>query len=305
MKKSLLLIALMLLVAVPAMAARVSAVPVTHGDPILVLQAYQGDSDGNNVSFKGYAGPGDEVIDAVPGVLSIVPGDNWANFVGAAQEVPAVPYTIKNVVLCKQTPPNIQCVEDAQGSPIFPAKLICQQGTLDIRLWWPLMYEAPGTVWTLTILYGTGGPYADGGVNPITGAPNPAGYVHTEVWQWKVDATLDSLEDLLQLFHELPFGLDEVPLISDEVLFPILDDKIDAIEEAVEGTEPDLVTAGLILGEFEMEVMDACIGSSPINPDPTGPGTGIANTLENPACCKLMVDAEYIGFELGVFVPKK
>ena len=136
MKKSLLLIALMLLVAVPAMAARVSSVPITH-DEALVYQAYPGNSEGTDLEFLGYLGTGEDVITAVPGVLSIVPGENWANFVGAAQETPAIAYTIKNVVLCKQTPSIIQCAD------VFPAKKICQQGTPNIRLWWPLMYEVP------------------------------------------------------------------------------------------------------------------------------------------------------------------
>ena len=289
MKKSLVLIALLLAVAVPAMAARVASVPITH-DISMVFQAYPGDSNGTNVEFLGYAGTGADVIAAVPGVLSIVPGENWANFVGASRD--QVPYTLKNVVLQKQTPSIIQCAD------VFPAKLISQQGTPNIRLWWPLMYEVPGTVWTLTILYGTSVPYDDDGAGP-----NPAGYVHTEVWKWQVDATLDSLNDLLVLFHELPFGLDEVPLISDEALFPVLVEKVAAVKAAYDAG--DYVNAGLILGEFEMEVMDACIAVSPMSPNPTGPGTGIANSFENPACCKLMADAEYIGFDLGILLPAK
>lgn len=289
MKKSLALLALLLLVAVPAMAARVATVPITH-EVDLVYQCYPGDSNENNVEFLGYLGTGADVITAVPGVLSIVPGENWENFVGAAQV--DVPYTIKNVVLCKQHPSIIQCAD------VFPADMICQQGTPNIRLWWPLMYEVPGTMWTLTILYGTSTPYDDDGPGP-----NPAGYVHTEVWQWQVDATLESLICLLELFHELPFGLDEVPLISDEELFPILIEKIEDIIAALE--EEDEVTAGLILGDFEMEVMDACIAVSPENPAPTGPGTGIANSEENPACCKLLADAEFIGFDLNILQPNK
>lgn len=290
MKKSLALIALLLLVAIPAMAARVASIPITH-EMEFVYQCYEGDSNETNLAFQGYEGTNGDVIEAVPGVLSIIPGENWENFVGAAQD--EFPYTIKNVVLQKQTPSIIQCAD------VFPANLIQQQGTPNIRLWWPLMYEVPGTMWTLTILYGTSAPYDDDG--PM--GPNPAGYVHTEVWQWQVDASLDSLECLLNLFHEVPFGLDEVPLISDEALFPILLEKIDAIETAYE--EPDYVTAGLILGDFEMEVMDACIPFSPMTPCPTGPGTGIANSEENPACCKLLADAEYIGFDLGILQPRK
>lgn len=263
--------------------------PITHPTQF-VFQAYEGDSDNQDLEFLGYNGTGEDVITAVPGVLSIVPGDNWENFVGADQD--GVAYTLKNVVLQKQTPTVIQCAD------VFPAFSISQQGTANIRTWWPVMYEAPGTTWTLTILYGTSKPYDDDGTGP-----NPAGYVHTEVWQWQVDATLESLSNLLDLFHELPFGLDEVPLISDEALFPVLQAKIDAIEAAI--ASYDNVTAGLILGDFEMEVMDACIATSPMTPAPTGPGTGIANSLENPACCKLMADAEYIGFDLGILIPSK
>jgi len=190
----------LVVLAVPAMAARLNVVPVTH-PPFQVYQAYPGDSNGTDLEFKGYAGLGGDVISSVPGVLSIIPGTNWANFVGAARD--KVAYTIKNVVLCKQTPEIVQCAD------VFPSKKVCQQGTPNIRLWWPLMYEVPSTTWTLTILYGTPVPYDDDGPGP-----NPAGYVHTEVWQWHVDSTLVSMKNLLELFHELPFGLDEVPLIS-------------------------------------------------------------------------------------------
>ena len=275
-----------LLISAPAMAARLTAVPVTHPE-IPVFQAYPGNSGGTNVAFLGYAGTGADVITSVPGILSIVPGENWRNFVGTT-----IPYTIKNVVLRKQTPPIIQCAD------VFPVKTISQQGTANIRLWWPLMYEVPSTTFTLTILYGTSVPFDDDGPGP-----NPPGYVHTEVWQWRVDATLESIKNVLELFHELPFGLDEVPLVSDEVLYPILQAKLDAVIAAL--AAGDTVTASLILGDFEMEVMDACIAVSPAFPNPTGPGTGIANSLENPACCKLLADVEYVGFKLGILQPGK
>lgn len=44
---------------------------------------------------------------------------------------------------------------------------------------------------------------------------------------------------------------------------------------------------------------------SPAFPNPTGPGTGIANTTENPACCKLLIDVEYILQTAGIGQPKK
>jgi hypothetical protein len=280
---------LALLVAAPAMAAKVTSVPITH-PPIEVFQAYPGNSTGIDLQSMGYAGFGPDAITSVPGVLWITPGTNWANFVGAAQA--QVPYTIKNVVLRKQTPQIVQCAD------VFPVKTVSQQGTPNIRLWWPLMYEVPCTTWTLTILYGTSAPFDDDGPGP-----NPPAYVHTEVWQWHVNATLGSLSKLVELFHELPFGRDEVPLISDEVLYPILQSKIAATASAL--AAGDTVTASLVLGDFEMEVMDACIGVSPAFPNPTGPGTGIAETAENPACCKILADVEYIGKTTGILQPAK
>jgi hypothetical protein len=302
--------------ATSAQAARVAVNPITHPN-MTVYQAYPGNSGGTNLSFRGYNGLGTDVIAAVPGVLSIESGGNWANYIGAAYagipyigDAPtaAQAYSIKNIVLRKTTPPYVQC------SDVFPVKNIPQQGSQNIRTWWPLMYEVPGTQWTLTILYGTKLPYDDDGAGG-----NPAGYVHTEVWTWTVDATLASLRDLLVLFHELPFGLDEVPLISDERLYwgyDVYDSygaKIDHIKGLLDLVDSaaaslaalDYVSAGLTLGDLELAVMDACIGASPAFPNPTGPGTGIANTSENPACCKILVDIEYIGKTTGVFQPNK
>ena len=127
--------------------------------------------------------------------------------------------------------------------------------------------------------------------------------MHTEVWQWHVDADLRSMSLLLELFHELPFGLDEVPLVSDEILYPILQFKLRLIAFFL--AAGDTANAGLLLGDFEMEVADACIAVSPLFPNPTGPGTGIAMTFENPACCKLLADAEYVGFKFGILLPGK
>ncbi len=268
--------------------ANAAVEPPPPPGPHALLQAYPGSSEGTNVHYMGHLGNSGDTISAVPGVLSIVPGDKWSNFVRAAQE--GIPYNLKNVTLCKQTPSIIQCAD------VFPAKTICQQGTSGIRRWWPLMYEVPGTTWTLTIQYGTNNQYDDDGAGP-----NPAGYYHSQTRQWYMDATLDSMKDLLALFHELPFGLDEVPLISDEVLYPVLLAKLGGIAEALDGPEPDLLSAAMLLGDFEMEVMDACISVSPARPRPTGPGTGIANSEENPACCKLLADIEYIGRTTGAF----
>lgn len=289
----LLVLALTLALALPTMAGRVQSSMITHIEQ--VYQACSATSD-DCVTFAGYEDPASDVISSAPGILSILPQDEgetpWANFIGAAQEPSPVPYTIKNVTFTKTCPEYVQC------NGIFPTGTITQQGTPNVRLWWPLMYEVPSCVFTLTILYGTPVLYDDD-----ADGPNPPAWVHVEQWQWHVDATLESLSLLLELFHELPFGLDEVPLISDEPLYYELQDKIaDAIEAFDAGNTAE---AASVLADFELEVMDACIDISPAFPNPTGPGTGIANTTENPACCKLLVDVEYILQTTGIGQPSK
>lgn len=241
-------------------------------------------------SYRGYLGIGVNLRAALPGILALVPGENWSNFVKAAQD--GVDYTLKNVTLTKVTPEIVQC------SDVFPAHTVVQQGTSAIRLWWPLMFEVPGTTWTLKILYGTGTLYDDDGDGP----DQPA-YVHEEEWSWTVEAEVNHLKDLIDLFHQLPFGKDEVPLISDEALYTSLQEILDEVQNAID--TGDNASAGELLYDFEMMVMDACIESSPLYPNPTGTGTGIANSEEYPACCKLLADAESIGNELGIFVQKK
>ncbi len=297
------------IVCLPAMAARIQVLPIVHeGTDFLVYQAYAGNSNGVDTNFLGYAGTERDVITAVPGVFSIVPGASWSNFVGAANAnslggIWQLGYTIKNVVLQKKTPTFVQCNE------VYAAKTITQQGTANIRTWWPLMYEAPGTVWTLTVLYGTPQLRVGPGVNDVVNYDddgsliNPGSPVHQETWKWSVDVTFDSLSNLLALFHQVPFGLDEVPLISNEALYVQLQGMVQQIS-ALLGAQ-DYAGASLLLGEFELEVQDAAISTSPFQPFPGGVYTGIAQTSENPAVCKLLIDVEFLAAKYGIFATKK
>jgi len=232
----------------------------------------------------GYLGFFGDTISSVPGVLQIIPGKDWCNYKQATQ-------------LCRESPPKnttLTKVFDGFGQcrDMFPPVRVTQQGTPNIRLWWPLMYEPPTTTWTLDLLYATLTPVQF----PGESAPS---YVHRDKWVWDMDASLESMKHLLELFHEVPFGLDEVPLISNEVLYPALQQRLDNIIAYV--AAGNTAAAGMALTDFEMEVSDACIAVSPSRPNPAGPGTGIANSFENPACCKLMVDAEYVGKKLKIW----
>ena len=288
--------------------------------PLLVRSACGGDSGDRILTDCGYLGRYGDVITAVPGVLCIDPGRDpitrnvdWRNLVYA--DYAGEPYVVKNVWLEKRVPPVFQCADR------FPARSLTQMGEDNVRLLWPLMYETAGTRFALTVHYGTARPFL---------APEEAipGYSHLDTWIWEVTTDLSTLAATVELFHELPFGRDQSPLISDEILYngipqepfldlngddiwddgePFLDVNLNGVWDAgrpglldllgaaeTARQSGDLVTARDLVIEFEMEVNDACISESPALPDPTGVGTGIAETDEHPACCKLLSDAEYI-----------
>lgn len=121
-------------------------------------------------------------------------------------------------------------------------------------------------------------------------------YLHTDVWEWTVDASIESLKDAIRTFHQLPRGLCKVSLISDQGLYRDLIFKLDEVA-ALAGTDP--VEAGNKLIEFEIMVGAACDSLCPSNASSSY--VGIINTLEYPVCCKLIADAEYIGNKLGIF----
>lgn len=250
--------------------------PITH-PPFELHQVYPITADFPPVRFVGFSGPQPATDSAIPGFFDIEPGIDWSNYVTAALE--GITYTIKNITLEKRTPQLTQCAS------MFPARVLAQSGTINIRLRWPLMYEPAGTVWTLTVTYGTSDSVYLPGEPPGT-----TSYVHQDVWYWTVVTSIDDMQRLLVLFRQVPFGTDEVPLISDEALYVALQAKLDSVEAAL--AIGDIAGAAAVMTDFELEVMDACITESPGEPNPTGPGTGIANSEENPACCKLLADAE-------------
>jgi len=282
-KKLLVLIAVVL-IAMPVMAGRIQVQNVIdHQPPADMFQAYAGDSNGTDLSFGGT--PAD-VIEAVPGVLKLVPGAKWTNFVTSG----GYAYGIKSVTLTKDHDCDfIQCTDFNSLKDVSQGTGTSDPESSNIRLWWPLMYEPPCTEWTLEIVWSLIG-------NTSTR--------NIETWHWKMDVTYSSLESLIKLFHELPWGTCEVPLISDEKLYQDLLDGLAAIktawpEPAGAGGDYDKALAALLA--FEDLIGDNCIFECPPSPAPTGDKNGITQTRENPVCCKLLVDAEYLGFKLGIF----
>lgn len=252
-----------------------------------LFQAYAITGGSANVVDGGYAGPSPSVSQAVPGVLSIDPGgEKWPNFVTAARV--GVDYYIKNVVLRKTIGEVGQCYDVFSEIPGYPA--FNQQGTNKIRLRWPLMYEPPGTTWTLTITSGTQNAVQ------LPGESKPE-YLHQDVWEWRVEASFESMKNLIKMVRQLPYGLCEVPLISNRLLYEQLLAQIDKVQAAVAANDLNLAAEELI--EFELLVLDNCESICP--PNAAGTYVGIVNTLENPVCCKLIADAEYVAKRAGIF----
>lgn len=289
MKKIIVLTMIALFVlSLPAMAAKVLNVPICH-EPICVYQAYCGltcPDDGSNQWFLGFNGLGADVIKAVPGVLAIDPGGTqpaggWPNFVSASQA--GISWTVTNVALKKVVPVWPCTVEGfgGQGGTV--------QGSDKVRLWWPLMYELPGTNWTLTVSYKT--------LPWIDPANNELATTHQDVWKWQVCADLEHLLNLVDLFHQLPVGSLQVPIINGEALYNELICRIEALMEA-DPADPQ-TTADFF--DLDMLIENSCATVACGGPAEIG----IRNTTENPACCKLQADVEYIMEQLGVLFPNK
>ena len=295
MKKLLVLLAVVL-IAMPAMAGRIVSQNIIDHAAKNVYQAYAGDSNGSNLSFAGNVA-GTEVITAVPGVLKLVPGAKWTNFVTSG----GYPYGIKSVTLKKDHECDfLECTDFNILKDVTQGTGTSDPESSNIRLWWPLMYEPPCTEWSLEIVW------------VLVGNTTVR---NIETWRWKMDVTYASLKSLIELFHELPWGVCEVPLISDELLVNNPDPKVSDLLEALAAIEAawpedptkarDHDAALEALLDFEDLIGDNCIFECPPSPAPAGEKNGITQTKENPVCCKLLVDAEYLGFKLGIFGQNK
>jgi len=301
-KATILIVVALFVLALPSMAARVTVNPIPH-PPFPVFQAYCG-STCEGVGNQVFAGleTGSDVIDAVPGVLAICPGGaevgtppefviDWENYVSDDHGA-GVFHQTTNTTL-RKTVPDYVCTVGIGGLPVL------QQGTANIRRWWPLMYELPGTEFTLTITWKS----VNSAGQVITwdddgSGPNPAATTHQDVWKWSVDADFTSLANLIKLFHTLPVGSCQVPLIFGKDLY---EDLLDDVEQlaSMSPSDPEMSEE---FAEFILELEDSCL------PDACGvcgSGYGIRNTVENPACCKLLADAEFIAEKLSVYIPGK
>lgn len=261
-------------------------------DTISIFSATEGRStDPAHQSCAGYnLGAAFDPISATPASLVIDPGDKWCNFTGAWWA--GLSYTLKSVCLSKSEPDFDRC------PTFYPGRSVLQRGSGSIRHWWPLMYELPGTSWTLTLFYHTPQAWDDDGPGP-----NRPLTLHKGVYTWTVDASPDSVIRTLDVFHQLPFGAGQTPLIGSDALYAELRRKALDLKAGI-GSQ-DWGGALRALYDYEMLVVESCVTAIPPEPLPSGQTIGIANTWENPVCCKLLADMEYVGSKYGVLMPSK
>jgi len=92
----------------------------------------------------------------------------------------------------------------------------------------------------------------------------------------------------------LPAGSCQVPLISSESLYSELLRDIETLK-AMNPADPEMAE---VFNTFILLVEDNCLT---VECGACVRELGIRNTVENPACCKILADADYIAQALGVF----
>ena len=330
MKKALVFAILaVFMVALPASAAKYMSPPVYHpaeGESYPVFSCYPIAGAGAPC-FEGFAqNTANFTVQGVPGVLCLNPPfevvvdartdlevwqATWRNFI--RPELLAAGGAVKNVVLCKAMPEVLQCYDVYSAQPGYPG--FCQQGSDNVRTWWPLLFDAPGTTWNLTVTSGT--------TSRVNGL-----YVHQDIWSWQLESSLETLQCLIRLFCTLPYGLCEVPLISGRVAGTatcpppcvppadailegtfLCDVLLDQLDEAIALYNQGIIVAPVgedsasqALYDFEELVMDFCafeyVCDARAGLDPL-----IANNdFFYPVCCKLLADTEWTAYDLGIFV---
>jgi hypothetical protein len=226
---------------------------------------------------------------------------------------------IQNVKLVKISPRSMKCPS------IYHGYKLMQNGTDNIRTWWPLAYTMPGTTFDL-ILEGI----------CLNADKKPKGK-YLEQWTWTVVANPTTFCHLIDLFHINALGVLEVPSIVGEDTYRALKKCADHLKWAWDAWQANpkdphlkakvsdaviaceaLIMTNTLFCEFldaPEELVYPFHQAAPgrelpgnkakpddsVSKDGNGKGgvIGIIDTDQNPAACKLIVDLEYIHKRLG------
>jgi hypothetical protein len=154
------------------------------------------------------------------------------------------------------------------GSALYPgtyqAQTFTQLGN-NIRIHWPLLYDQPGTTFTLDVHVS------------CTSLSTGLQVDHIDRYTWKVVATPESLQALIDALHTHPIGTSGIPAISAENTFRTL--QADAEQIVTKAQQGDIPGAKAAVTSMLAFVQAA---------------SSILTTAENPAVELLGVTLEYL-----------
>jgi len=224
--------------------------------------------------------------------------------------------------LIKEVPGSFKC-PDVYGTPHFDDKgnLIpyryFQFGS-GVRTWWALNFTQPGTKFILEVVSVCRSTDAAGGV-PGNSA------VHKDTWTWRVTATVETLEQLIEVMHGGAISTLEIPCILAEDMYDALVKARNTLKDAIAGG--NRTNIGNAIFDMEALIVANCLFVDVLNPVLAFPGAvqqgvpniqppgnlaqtvffgqgsavaGIIDTIEHPCCCKLLVDLEWIAIKNGI-----
>jgi hypothetical protein len=226
--------------------------------------------------------------------------------------------------LFKMVPGSFKC-PDVYGLPHFdvdgnliPYQYI-QFGT-GVRTWWSLNFTQPGTRFLLQV------------VSACQFIPTGGGSVQTRIhmdsWRWRVVADVHTLRYVIDMMHGGAISTLEVPCILGEDMYDALIAAQVRLRTAILSTADNRLTeVGNAIFDFEALIVANCLFVEVLNPLVAFPGpdqfgapnfqppgnlaqtvffgqgsavAGIIDTIENPCCCKLLVDLEWITLQQGL-----
>jgi hypothetical protein len=258
---------------------------------------------------------------AAPGILSLRRTDSFVLDANSFVVIPSgqkPPCFIQGYQLIKEVPGSYKC-PDVYGSPHFDThnSLIpyrYYQFGAGVRTWWSLNFSQPGTRFILEV------------VSVCQAVSDSSPQIHKDVWIWRVTANADTLLAVIDLMHGGAISTLEVPCILGEDMYVALQTAASRLKAAQ--------AAGLLvpisnrLFDLEALVVSNCLFIEVLRPTLVYPGAmqfgepgfqppgnlaqsvfiggggsaiaGLVDTVENPCCCKLLVDLEWIAIKNGI-----
>jgi hypothetical protein len=248
------------------------------------------------------------------------------------------PCVIQAFRLIKQVPGSFKC-PDVYGLPHFftngegaqelsPYQYF-QYGT-GVRTWWSLNFTQPGTMFILEVISVCRATAPTGDVTIGANLGNTR--IHKDTWTWRVVASPETMLTLINVMHGGAVSTLEVPCIIGEDMFDALVKAqgrlAGAVAEADNASHTRMSDIGNAIFDMEALIVSNCLFVDVLDPLQAFPGApqfgapniqppgnlaqtvqiandgsaiaGIIDTIENPCCCKLLVDLEWIAIKNGI-----